>query len=161
MDSMGADGRAAIFRASHVTYGFRYLGKIVAQMGPCPHILRLLLNKGEAHTRRVCLDELCDQVLAERVELFDPDDGNIASLQPGVFFEQFIIDLAAAEKRPGHAKGAGAVGDHLPEAAPLQLFERGNAAWVTQQALGRKDDQGLAEGLLELAAQQMEHLRRC
>ena len=90
----------------------------------------------------------------------------MAGRSPGPFLgfgQQVVVDLAGAEQYPARARGPpleGGVVYHRPEPAAGEILQRRDGLGITQQALGRQDDERPLSLDLGLAAQQVEVLRR-
>jgi hypothetical protein len=90
----------------------------------------------------------------ERVDLLDPEDRGVVTPDLTPTLVELVVDLAAAQNDPPHLRAVlgplhavpaleGRVVEDLPEGALRQL---GDVARVRpQHALGRRDDQRLAE----------------
>jgi hypothetical protein len=102
-------------------------------------------------------------LVRERVQLLDADDGHVGGLLFLALLQQVVRDLARAADHAldGVAIDIGTVGaDDGAELALGELGQRAGGVLRAQQALGREDDQRLAELPHHLPAQQVEDLAR-
>jgi hypothetical protein len=115
--------------------------------------------------RRIARDEIGQRRLGERIQLLHAGDRHRARVGPPLVQEEVHRHLAAAEHQPRHLfasrPGVGVV-DDLLEGALGQVARRGPDGLVSQQALGRQDDQRQRIALEErcLSPEDVEVLRR-
>src|SRR6218665_2413938 len=159
-------GGARRLRASDVAHlhgGLAARGDQVVQaredVVPGARVAGLLLDPEElgelghlAHQGRQLLE-------GEGEELLHAHDGDGVVLLLVPRLDQVVVDLARAQEQPRHALGVHLVQDDLLEAAGGELVELAHRLGAAQQALGRHDDEGLAQRAQHLAAPQVEGLR--
>ena len=133
--------------------------------GPAAHVERLFLTPDPLFRVRVMRSDLGDLVTVEGIELLEADDGCIPDLVLTAELKEIVVNLARAEDKAADAVlGApvfrGVVKNLVKVGAFAELFDAGNAGWMGQQALGRHDDERLAEGPVHLPPQNVEVLGR-
>jgi hypothetical protein len=150
-----AAGVAQLLAFEHV------LVDVVLHEEPGALVLRLVLAPHHLGGVGVALHLGGEGLVRERVELLDAHDGHVPGLLLVALLDQVVVDLARAGDDAldlvGFDLGA-ARADHGLELALGEVAQRRRGVLVAQQALGREDDQRLAELAHHLPAQQVEDL---
>src|ERR1700733_13242047 len=130
---------------------------------PRPHVLRLLLaphHIGIAILRQFA----CQRLLRERIDLLQPQQGDVADGFLAAFAQQVIVPLARAKHDApplfGRRNLVDLRDDHAERTALGHFIQRRHRQLVTQQRLRREDHQRLAEVAFQLPAQCVEVVGR-
>src|SRR6185437_5343684 len=122
------------------------------------HVRRLLLYPHDVSRVWVTLKFGSELMFREGVELVYKSDCNIGDLLPLALGAQFMTDLAATQKNAPGIGDVGIVANALERRAG-EFCDWRRGVRMSEHALGREHDQGLAPCTQCLASQEMEVLR--
>src|SRR5258708_25685334 len=125
-------------------------------------ILRLLLKPDDLARVRILAQNGLVFLRRKRIQVLDSYDRHRLGLRLAPRFQQVEINLAAAEHDALYLGGPDVVDliDHRLETVARQFLQTRHGQRMAQQALGRHDDERLAQRAQHLPAQHVEHLRR-
>ncbi len=99
--------------------------------------------------------------MGKRIQLLHTDNGNIVALQLFTVVHQIVVNLARASQNTfdsGCINRLIGLADHRHEVTLSQIAQWRGSVFITQQGLGRHDDQRLAERTDHLTTQHVEDL---
>lgn len=153
----GRSVAASVFQDQCLVVAAQDTAHVVLTAVPGALVHRLFLTPDRMLEVAVLRQDFDQVVLRERIQLLDTQDRDVFAAFGTAFFQQVVVDLAAAQDQAFDLGRVDCIDfrDHGLERTFCQVFQRRDGQLVAQQRLRCQDDQRLAQRADDLTTQQV------